>query len=241
MWVLGSKTLLQPYRRNWWNSGRDMASFRFSKMAFTAILDFEILTVGTLKRVTLCQISSKLVKPPPKCGDFSIFQDGGRRHLGFSKFQIYNGRMAQEGWTASPCHIWSKSIEPLRRYDDFSIFFWNEKKKRTGQEKKSQKGYISPIWGEAPTQAICVKNCVVGDLLDVITFAKFQNEIFGVELSIFLLIFEWPLQQCSATVLPVKLECGPMPNMMATLSNIGGTLGWMSQSLADAHYSSTVQ
>jgi len=41
-----------------------------------------------------------------------------------------------------------------------------EKKDRTG--KKSQKGYISPIWGEAPTQAICIKNCVVGNLLDVI-------------------------------------------------------------------------
>ena len=54
---------------------------------------------------------------------------------------------------------------------------WNEKKKdRTG--KKSQKGYISPIWGEAPTEAICVKNCVVGELLDVITCAKFQSEIF---------------------------------------------------------------
>jgi len=23
---------------------------------------------------------------------FSIFQDGGRRHLGFLKFQIFNGR-----------------------------------------------------------------------------------------------------------------------------------------------------
>jgi len=49
---------------------------------------------------------------------------------------------------------------------------------RTGQEKQSQKGYISPIWGEAPTEAICIKNCVIGDLVDVITCAKFQNEIF---------------------------------------------------------------
>jgi len=86
---------------------------------------------------------------------------------------------------------------------------WNEKI-RTGQEIKSQKGYISPIWGEAPTEAICVKNCAVGDLLNVITCAKFQNEIFrgydftGVELSIFLLIFEWALQQCSATALTVN-------------------------------------
>ena len=49
---------------------------------------------------------------------------------------------------------------------------------RTGQEKKSQKGYISPIWGEAPTEAIDIKNCVIGDFVDVITCAKFQNEIF---------------------------------------------------------------
>jgi len=32
--------------------------------------------------------------------------------------------------------------------------------------------------GEAPTEAIYIKNCVVGDLVDVITCAKFQNEIF---------------------------------------------------------------
>jgi len=45
-----------------------------------------------------------------------------------------------------------------------------EKKDRTGQEK-SQKGYISPIWGEAPTEAIYIKNCVVSDVFDVITCA----------------------------------------------------------------------
>ena len=33
-----------------------------------------------------CQISSKSVQPRLKYGNFSIFQDGGRRHLGFSKF-----------------------------------------------------------------------------------------------------------------------------------------------------------
>ena len=51
-------------------------------------------------------------------------------------------------------------------------------KKRTGQEKKSQKGYISPISGETPTEAMYMKICVVGDILDVITYAKLQNEIF---------------------------------------------------------------
>ena len=43
---------------------------------------------------------------------------------------------------------------------------------------KSHKGYISPICGEAPTEAMYMKICVVSDVLDVITCAKFQNEIF---------------------------------------------------------------
>jgi len=33
-----------------------------------------------------------------------------------------------------------------------------------------------------------------------------------------------------------KLECGPMPNVMAALPNVGGALCSMPQSLADAHY-----
>jgi len=49
---------------------------------------------------------------------------------------------------------------------------------RTGQERKSQKSYISPICGEVPTEAMYMKICVVGDVLDIITCAKFQNEIF---------------------------------------------------------------
>jgi len=33
-----------------------------------------------------------------------------------------------------------------------------------------------------------------------------------------------------------ELECGPMPNVMAALPNIGGALCSTPQSLADAHY-----
>ena len=54
--------------------------------------------------------------------DFSIFQDGGRRHLGFFKFQTFNCRTAQEGRNAPQCEIWSKSVKPRRRYGDFWIF-----------------------------------------------------------------------------------------------------------------------
>ena len=52
-----------------------------------------------------------------------------------------------------------------------------------------------------------IKICVVGDVLDVITCAKFQNKILGVtilqrvEFSIFPIDCEWALQQCSATAL----------------------------------------
>jgi len=34
----------------------------------------------------------------------------------------------------------------------------------------------------------------------------------------------------------LKLECGPMPNVMAALTNIGGALCSTPQSLAHAHY-----
>ena len=56
-----------------------------------------------------------------------------------------------------------------------------KKKKRTGQdrtEKSHKKGYISPIWTEAPAEAIYIKSCVVCNILSVIICATFENEIF---------------------------------------------------------------
>ena len=48
----------------------------------------------------------------------------------------------------------------------------------TGQEK-SHNRVIFHLFGEkTPTEAIYIKNFIVGDVLDVITCAKFQNEIF---------------------------------------------------------------
>jgi len=38
-----------------------------------------------------------------------------------------------------------------------------------------------------------------------------------------------------------KLECGPMPNVMAALPNTGGALCSTPQSLADVHYQRAVQ
>jgi len=65
------------FRRNWSNSGRDMAIFRFFKMAAAAILDFEIfeiLTVETLSTVKLCHYV-KFRRNRSNCGrDIAIFR-----------------------------------------------------------------------------------------------------------------------------------------------------------------------
>ena len=51
-----------------------------------------------------------------------------------------------------------------------------KREKTTKQDRK--KGNISPICGEAPTEVMYMKICLVGDVRDDITCAKFQNEIF---------------------------------------------------------------
>ena len=47
--------------------------------------------------------------------DFCDFQDGGRRHFGFSKVRNFSGRSAERGERASTCQISSKSVERLQR------------------------------------------------------------------------------------------------------------------------------
>jgi len=56
---------------------------------------------------------------------FVIFQDGGRRHFGFSKIRNFNDRYAVRGQYASLYQILSKSVKRLQRYSDLSFFFQN--------------------------------------------------------------------------------------------------------------------
>jgi len=110
--------------------------------------------------------------------------------------------------------IWAINRENRSRGSSWALEW--EKKDRTG--KKSQKSYIQLFCGEALNEAMYMKISLVGDVLNVITYAKFQNEIFrgydlqGVEFSIFLLIFEWALQHCSASALPVTTSYLLWPN-----------------------------
>ena len=99
----------------------DFSRWRLPPSWIFKIWNFNRQTAQECQTASPCQIWSKSVKTRPRYGDFSIFQDGGRRHLGFFKFQIFNGRTAQEGRTASLCQIWSKSAKTRPRYGDFSI------------------------------------------------------------------------------------------------------------------------
>jgi len=53
---------------------------------------------------------------------FVIFQDGGRRHFGFSKIRNFNDRSAVRGQCASLYQILSKSIKRSQRYSDLTVF-----------------------------------------------------------------------------------------------------------------------
>jgi len=46
----------------------------------------------------------------------------------------------------------------------------------------------------------------------------------------------WTLAKMATLFNNIKLECGPMPNLMVALPNTGGALCSTLQSLADAHY-----
>jgi len=121
-------------------------------------------------------------------------------------------------WMTSPIVLTPKRtflgrknvVWAIQRMNQCDGSTWDRyREKKIQDNKKSQKCYISPIWGLAPTGLIRSKSCMVGDVCDVITCANFQIEIFigydftGIEFSIFLLIFAWALQQCSANALPV--------------------------------------
>jgi len=54
--------------------------------------------------------------------DFCDFQNGGCRHLEFSKIQNFNDRSAVGGQYAPSCQISSKSVKRLQRCGDLTVF-----------------------------------------------------------------------------------------------------------------------
>jgi len=82
--------------------------------------------VGAVKGHILHQRTKFYKHRSNRYGDiaiFVIFQDGGRRHFGFSKIRNFNNRSAVGGQCASLYQILSKSLKRLQRYSDLTGFF----------------------------------------------------------------------------------------------------------------------
>jgi len=63
------------------------------------------------------------IDPPLlRYGDFSIFQNGGRHHLGFYNFEISSVGTVSKVKLRHRAKISWRSVKPLMRYGDFSIF-----------------------------------------------------------------------------------------------------------------------
>ena len=99
------------FGRNRSKRGRDMAIFRFFKMAASAILDFsnfKFLTVGRLngRTASLCQICSKIGQNAAEIWRFFNFTRWRPPPSWiFFKFQIFNGRSAEEAEPVSYTHL----------------------------------------------------------------------------------------------------------------------------------------
>jgi len=82
------------------------------------------LTVGGV-RDPFCITVPNLVKiGVAVAAIFAIFQDGGRRHLGFRKIPNFNGLYPAGSQFASSCHISSKSVKRLLRCNDKGFSKW---------------------------------------------------------------------------------------------------------------------
>jgi len=97
-------------------------NFRISADAILDFFKFQIPNSHEGRTATPCQILLKSLKLRPRYGDFSIFQNGGRRHVGFLKLQIFNCGTHHKCRIASPCQISWRSVKPLLRYLDFGFF-----------------------------------------------------------------------------------------------------------------------
>ena len=138
------------------------------------------------RTASLCQISSKSLETRPRNVSFNIMlvwleNAYSRPFLGsfwgtFPPNDVtHRPNPKKDRPCAEPRHL---SHKPRKSVARFKLGVWTRKKGQDKTGKKSQKGYISPICGEAPTEAMYMKICVVGDVLDLITYAKFQNKIF---------------------------------------------------------------
>jgi len=95
-------------------------------------------------------------------------------------------------------------------------------------------------------KAVCAR-CYIMQVVYVIsaTLAFWTITVAVSASAVYVCRCNFPTQFCVCYIgrlaVNIKLECGPMPNVMAALPNIGGAFCSTPQNLADAHYYSAVQ
>jgi len=121
-WLLGSRGSRRISMPNIVKIGQSVAKilrfFLFSRWrpppsSIFEIVNFYLLSVSGGLDALLYQISSKSVIPLWRYCDFSNFQDGRHRHLGFLKSRNFIGYWVPDGGVASVCQISSKSVNQL--------------------------------------------------------------------------------------------------------------------------------
>ena len=65
-------------------------------LGFSKVENFNFRSRSEAQYASPCQISRRSVKTFRRYGRFSTFKDGGRRHFGFLKFQIFHSWDAQD-------------------------------------------------------------------------------------------------------------------------------------------------
>ena len=104
----------------------DFTVFKMSAVRHLGFVNFDFLMDGALNGHILHQPTILYEDQSNRYRDiaiFVIFQDGGRRHFGFSKIRNFNGRSAARGQYESLYQILSKSVKRLQRYSDLTVFF----------------------------------------------------------------------------------------------------------------------
>jgi len=102
--------------------------FRVFKMAAAVVLDLQnvkILGVGRVKRVKMrnrAKFRGDWSNRREDMAIFRFFKMATAAILDFPNVEILRLKRVQEGQNASSCHISWRSVKPLLRYGDFSIF-----------------------------------------------------------------------------------------------------------------------
>ena len=147
--------------RLWWTTHDVPLTVWVSSSKISQFLDFGILTWKRQFTVILGEFlrhipPNNITHHPNTQKDRPLAEP---RHMSHKLWLIWRGSAQGRSFLGL---VWWVTLLPIKReyLPRGSICALEEEKKgqdRTGQEKKSQKGYTSPIWGEAPTEAIYIK------------------------------------------------------------------------------------